>query len=151
MAMGACHVCYGESVKESMKTLPAMGRLVAALILAAALPAAASAQGRCSQETLTVRGQAVSIGYCVTAAPTKAPGSELLVPVHATYSSSSGSSAENMTLHFISGVGESRVIRNVDLAKIGSSGTLHLTLVYGSDATIRIESATLSPGAITIK
>ncbi len=135
-----------------MKTLPAMRRLVAALVLAAALPAAASAQGdRCSQEILTVRGQAVTIGYCVTAAPKKAPGSELLVPVHATYSSSIGSSAEDMTLHFISGEGESRVIRNVDLSKIGSSGTLHLTLVYGSDATIRVESATLSPGAIIIK
>lgn len=137
---------------RSMKTLPSMRHLVAALVLAAALPAAASAQGnRCSQETLTIRGQAVHIGYCVTASPTKAPGSELLVPVHATYSSSSGSSAEDMTLHFISGEGESRVIRNVDLSKMGSAGTLHLTLVYGDDATIRIESATLSPGAITIK
>lgn len=134
-----------------MKTPPVMRRLVVALVLAAAVPAAASAQGRCSQETLTVRGQAVSIGYCVTAAPTKAPGSELLVPVHAVYSSPGHTATEDMTLHFISGEGESRVIRNVDLAKVGSTGTLHLTLVYGSDATIRIESATLSPGAVTIK
>lgn len=129
-----------------------MRRLVAALLLAAALPAAASAQGyRCSKETLSVRGQPLAVAYCVTAAPTKAPGSELLVPVHATYAAPSGSWSEDATLRFIAGEGESRVIRNVDLAKVGSSGTLHLTLVYGSDATVRIESAMLSPGAITIK
>lgn len=137
-----------------MKTFLAMRRTAVALsvLLAAALlaPACATAQNRCSQETLTVRGAAVTIGYCVSSTPKKEPGSELLVPVHATYSSSSGSSSEDMTLHFIAGEGESRVIHNVDLSKIGSSGTLHLTLVYNG-STVGIESATLSPGAITIK
>jgi len=126
-----------------------MKRLALTLALAA-IPMAAPAQsGNCTKETLPVRGTPVTVSYCV-ASSHKAPGSELLVTVAATYSAPGGSFSENPVLHFIAGEGPSRVIEDVDLAKVGSSGTLHLTLVYKGNQ-VAIESALLTPGAITIK
>ncbi len=126
-----------------------MKRLALTLALAA-IPMAASAQaGNCTKETLPVRGTPVTVSYCV-ASSHPAPGSELLVTVAATYSAPGGSFTEEPVLHFISGEGPSRVIENVDLAKLGSRGTLHLTLIYKGNQ-VAIESALLTPGAITIK
>ena len=127
-----------------------MKRLALGLALAA-IPMAASAQtGNCTKETLPVRGTPVTISYCVTGKPTQAPGSELLVKVNATYSAPGGSFKASPVLHFIAAEGPSRVIEDLDLAMLGSSGTLHLTLVYRGNA-VSIESALLTPGAITIK
>jgi len=128
-----------------------MNRLAALGLALAVVPAAAGAQGnRCTKETLPVRGTAVTISYCVTGSPSKAAGSELLVPVTASYASSGGAFSESPTLHFIAAEGPSRVIEDVDLSKLGTAGTLHLTLVYKSGA-VSIESAMLTPGAVTIK
>ncbi len=127
-----------------------MKRLALALTLAA-IPLAAPAQsGNCTKEVLPVRGTLVTIGYCVEDTPVKAPGSELLVKVAATYSAPGGSFGDARVLHFIAAEGPSRVIEDVDLTKVGSTGTLHLTLVYKAGA-VSIESALLTPGAITIK
>ena len=126
-----------------------MKRLALSLALAA-VPLAAPAQaGNCTKETLPVHGTPVTVSYCVSGSQ-RAPGSELLVSVAATYSAPGGSFSENPVLHFITGEGPSRVIENVDLAKVGSSGTLHLTLTYKGNQ-VSIESALLTPGAVTIK
>lgn len=126
-----------------------MKRLALTLALAA-IPMAAPAQsGNCTKETLPVRGTPVTVSYCVSGSH-KAPGSELLVTVAATYSAPGGSFSDSPVLHFIAGEGPSRVIEDVDLAKVGSSGTLHLTLIYKGNQ-VAIESALLTPGAITIK
>ncbi|MDQ2991291.1 MAG: hypothetical protein M3R30_00520 [Candidatus Eremiobacteraeota bacterium] len=127
-----------------------MKRLALALTLAA-IPLAAPAQsGNCTKEVLPVRGTPVTVTYCVEGTPTKAPGSELLVKVAATYSAPGGSYSNAPVLRFIAAEGPSRVIEDLDLAKVGSRGTLHLTLVYKAGA-VSIESALLTPGAVPIK
>lgn len=130
-----------------------MLRPIAALAAAALylLPLTASAQGhRCTQETLAVRGTPVTIGYCINGAAKSASGGEIAVPVQASYSAPGGSFQEILTLRFLSGEGLSRIIRNLDLSHVGAIGTLHLTLAYNG-SSVSIESATLTPGAITIK
>ncbi len=114
----------------------------------AVVPPAAPAQNHCSRETLTVRGTAVTITYCPSA-PT-GNGPEVTVPVTEAYSSSGGSFSRSATLRFITGEGPSRVLENVNLAGLGLTGTLHLTLVYAG-GEVRVEKAMLTPGAITIK
>jgi hypothetical protein len=126
-----------------MKSSP----LVAALLVAA-MSAAAPAQNHCSRETLTVRGTAVTITYCPSAP--EGSGPEVTVPVTEGYSSSGGSITRTTKLRFITGEGPSRVLENVDLAKLGLTGTLHLTLVF-SGGEVRVENAMLTPGAIIIK
>ena len=121
--------------------------LVAA-VLVAAVPAAAPAQNHCSRETLTVRGTAVTISYCPSA-PT-GNGPEVTVPVAEAYSSTGGTMSRSTTLRFVTGEGPSRVLENVNLAELGLTGTLHLTLVY-TGGEVRIENAMLTPGAIIIK
>lgn len=131
-----------ESLVYRMKS-----SLVAALLVAV-LPAAAPAQNHCSRETLTVRGTAVTITYCPSAPAGTSP--EVTVPVTEAYSSSGGSFTRRATLRFITGEGPSRVLENVNLAQLGLTGTLHLTLVYAG-GEVRIENAMLTPGAIVIK
>ena len=121
--------------------------LVVAMLLAA-LPAAAVSQEHCSRETLTVRGTPVTVTYCPSAPA--GSGTEVTVPVAATYASPSSSFSRNSTLRFVSGEGPKRVLENVDLADLGLTGTLHLTLVYTA-GEVRIETAMLTPGAIIIK
>ena len=118
---------------------------------AAALPVAASAQQRCSQETLSVRGTPVTIGYCIAAAPKTGAGEEILIPVQASYAAPGGSFGRAEDLRFIAGEGSSRVVENLRLGPLGlGAQTLHLTLVY-SGGVVRIEGALLTPGAITVK
>lgn len=136
-----------------MKTHRTMFRPIVAIAAAALclLPLAASAQGRhCTRETLAVKGTPVTIGYCINGAIRPTIGGEIAVPVQASYSAPGGSFQEVLTLRFLSGEGPSRVIRNLALSDVGSTGTLHLTLVY-SGMDVSIESATLTPGAIIIK
>jgi hypothetical protein len=137
----------------SMKILGRVAIGLAAVGFGAAVwlgAAAARAQNGCSQETLPVRGTPVTVSYCSAGSPQNAPGSELLVPVKAIYSAPGGSFSESATLHFLAGEGPSRVIETVDLSKLGTTGTLHLTLVY-QGGLVHVESAILTPGAITIK
>jgi hypothetical protein len=123
----------------------------AALVVAAALPVAAGAQQHCSQETLTVRGTPVTIGYCITSALRTGAGEEIRVPVQASYSAPGGSFGRPEELRFIAGEGASRVVENLSLTPLGLPGQmLHLTLLY-SGGTVRIEGALLTPGALTIK
>jgi hypothetical protein len=117
--------------------------------LLAALPIAASAQNHCSRETLGVRGTPVTISYCVAGVPQRS-GSETALAVAATYSAPAGQFNRNTTMRFVEGEGPSRILENVDLAPLGITGTLHLTLTYGA-GTVRIESALLTPGAIVVK
>jgi hypothetical protein len=128
-----------------------MARRIALLLAlaAAATGFAPAAQPRCTQEALTVRGVSVTIAYCVTGAAHSA-GDEVIVPVTASYAASSGSVSLTRELHFVGGESSSRVLESLELARIGMSGTLHLTLVY-TGGTVRVEGALLTPGGITIK
>lgn len=111
---------------------------------------AASAAQQCTQETLSVEGRAVSIGYCI-AGPLHANGAdEVVVPVTATYSAPGATVRGPIELHFIAGESISRVLESLDLTKLGLTGTLHLTLAY-SHGLVHVEGALLTPGAITIK
>jgi len=130
-----------------MIRMPAM--LVAMAALAA--PLVSSAATPCTQETLTIRGTPVTIGYCIAGTPRRTGSEELIVPVAATYAARGGGSfARSEELHFLAGEGVSRVIEHLDLTKLGLSGTLHLTLAY-AHSVVRIEGALLTPGAITVK
>jgi hypothetical protein len=117
------------------------------VLLATLAPAAAASP--CTQQMLSVEGSPVTIGYCVSGAP-RSSGSEVVVPVAASYSAPHGSLRRTIQLHFIAGEGVSRVIQSLDLTTLGLTGTLHLTLAY-SRGVVQVEGALLTPGAITIK
>ena len=123
---------------------------LAALTAACAAPLAAGAAPPCTQETLSVQGTPLVVGYCINGTPRQTGGQELLVPVAATYIGRGATLRLPEELHFLSGEGVSRVIENLDLTKVGLTGTLHLTLAY-SHGLVRVEGALLTPGAITIK
>jgi hypothetical protein len=104
----------------------------------------------CGQQTLSVQGTPVTIGYCVNG-PLRANGAaEVIVPVAATYSARGGSIGRSSELRFLAGEGVSRVLESLDLTSLGLTGTLHLTLDY-SHGLVQVEGALLTPGAITIK
>ncbi len=120
------------------------------IVLAAATFAVAEGATPCTQQTLSVEGSPVTIGYCVRGAPRADGSEEVVVPVSATYSAPRGSVRREIELHFISGEGVSRVIQSLDLTALGLTGTLHLTLAYAR-GLVQVEGALLTPGAITIK
>lgn len=125
------------------------GTLAAAFALAATTISAPAAQP-CTQQTLSVEGSALTIGYCISGATRPNGAQEVVVPVAATYTTASASLRRSIELHFIAGEGTSRVIQSLDLAPLGLTGTLHLTLAY-SRGVVQVEGALLTPGAITIK
>ncbi len=127
-----------------------MTRGAATFILMAALTARSAFAAGCTTETLAVQGSPVTIGYCVTGQPRPTGAQEIMVPVTATFSAPSGSQSRTSYLHFLAGERVSRMIESVDLAKLGLTGTLHLTLAYVG-GLVHVEGALLTPGAITIK
>jgi hypothetical protein len=123
--------------------------LAAAIALAAtAIPAAAASP--CTQQALTVEGASLTVEYCVSGAPRSNGSAEVIVPTTATYTTARASQRRAVDLHFIAGEGVSRVIESLDLAPLGLTGMLHLTLAY-SRGLVTLEGALLTPGAITIK
>ncbi len=120
------------------------------IVLAATTVPAAAAATACTQETLSVEGAPVTIAYCITGALRSTGTEEVIVPVTASYSAPGGSLRRFSELHFMNGEGVSRVLESLDLAKLGLTGTLHLTLAY-SHGLVQLEGALLTPGAITIK
>ena len=134
-------------------------RIVVATALALSLPvvafslaqrAAAQPANRCTHETLDVRGTPLTASYCVEVLGPAAPGRDLPVKVSESYSTPHGSWSQDATLSFIAGEDSSRVIQDLPLDRVGLQGTLHLTLVLHGGA-VRIDSAMLTPGAVTIK
>lgn len=134
-------------------------RIVLATALALSLPvvvfslaqrAGAQPESRCTRETLNVRGTPLTASYCVEGMGSAAPGRDLPVRVSQSYSTAHGSWSEDTTLSFIAGEDSSRVIQDLALDHVGLQGTLHLTLLLHG-GTVRIDSAMLTPGAITIK
>ncbi len=128
------------------------GRPLLAAALALCLQGSAPAQpaNRCTRETLSVRGTAVSAAYCVTSTEAASAGHELPVRVAETYSTPRTSFSQEATLRFIAGEEASRVIEDLSLDRLGLEGTLHLTLVLRG-GLVHIDSAMLTPGAVTIK
>ncbi len=127
-------------------------RTVLATALALSLGTSASAQpaGRCTHETLVVRGTPLTAAYCVSQLGTAPPGRDLPVQVAETFSTAKSSFNQQVTLRFIAGEESSRVIEDVGLERLGLQGTLHLTLLLHA-GSVHVESAMLTPGAITIK
>ena len=127
-------------------------RIFMAAALAVGLGSSASAQpaGRCTHETLVVRGTPVTAAYCVSEIGAARPGRDLPVRVAETFSTARGSFNQEATFRFIAGEQDSRVIEDVALERLGLEGTLHLTLLLRGGA-VHIDGAMLTPGAITIK
>jgi hypothetical protein len=126
------------------------GALSSLLWLAAFSAASAQPEGRCSRETLSVTGLPVTVSYCVLGASRSADGRETTVNVQEAYSSPRGSFAQTSPLSFLAGNDPSRVIEDVSLARLGMSGTLHLTLIMRGGRVL-VEAAILTPGAIVVK
>jgi hypothetical protein len=124
--------------------------MASALALALGSSAQAQPAGRCTHETLMVRGTPVSASYCVSEMGAAAPGRDLPVRVAETFSTPRGSFNQEVTLRFIAGEEASRVIEDVGLDRLGLEGTLHLTLLLRG-GSVHVEGAMLTPGAITIK
>lgn len=120
------------------------------ILLAASTVRAALSDASCTQETVTVEGAPVTIGYCITGALRANGAEEVIVPVTATYSARGGTLRRSSQFHFMAGEGVSRVLESLDLTQVGLAGTLHLTLAY-SRGLVHLEGALLTPGAITIK
>lgn len=125
--------------------------LPAAAVLALTLwvPANAQPSSRCTREVLNVQGTPLTASICVTQAG-PAAGHELPVSVDETYSTPHGSVSRTATLRFIAGEPSSRVLEDVELGRLGLSGTLHLTLLLHA-GSVRVDAAMLTPGAVTIK
>ncbi len=119
------------------------------IVLAAGTARAAVSALPCSQETLTVQGTPVTIGYCITGALRANGAAEVIVPVTLTYSAPSGSVRRSVELHFSRARAFARDSEPRSHA-LGLTGTLHLTLDY-SRGLVQVEGALLTPGAITIK
>lgn len=119
---------------------------------AAVLAPSAQAQpaGRCTRETLSVHGTPLTVSYCVTQMGQSTPGRDLPVRLSETYSTPRGSYTQEATLRFIAGEESSRVIEDLPLERVGLQGTLHLTLLLRG-GVVRVDSAMLTPGAVTIK
>lgn len=124
--------------------------LTAALALSLGAGAQAQPAGHCTRETLNVRGTPLTVSYCVTGSAAAAPGHDLPVRVSESYATSRGSYSQASTLRFIAGEDSSRVIEDLALDKVGLQGTLHLTLLLRG-GLVRVDSAMLTPGAISIK
>jgi hypothetical protein len=123
---------------------------VPALILSLSKSAQAQTSGRCTHETLTVRGIPLSVSYCITGSATAQPGHDLPIHVAESYSTAHGTVNQSATLRFIAGEDSSRVMEDLPLGRLGLQGTLHLTLLLRG-GEIRVDSAMLTPGAITVK
>lgn len=96
-----------------------------------------------------MRGTEVAVTYCLAGAPQRA-GSETILPISGTFAARGGSLDHQTSMRFVQGEGPTRTLDNVDLAPLGMTGTLHLTLLY-SGGTVRVESALLTPGAVVVK
>ena len=120
------------------------------IVMTAGTASAAASATSCTQTTLSVRGTPVAIAYCVTGEPRATGAAEVIVPVMATYSAPGGTVRRALGLHFLAGEGVSQVLESLDLAALGLSGTLHLTLAY-TRGLVQVEGALLTPGAIIIK
>lgn len=124
--------------------------MATALVISLGGSASAQSSARCTREVLSVRGMPITTAYCISTMPSAPAGRDLPVRVLETYSSARGSFSQEATLRFIAGEADSRVIEDVALERLGLQGTLHLTLLLRNQR-VRVDSAMLTPGAITIK
>ncbi len=124
-----------------------MRTFVAALVLAVASSAAASAQPaqRCSRDTFAVAGQPVTVTVCAGA-----PDSGRTISVGETFKNAVTSFGHTTSIEVLPGATASRAVDDVALTPLGLQYTLHLTLAY-RDAAVSIEHALLLPGAVPLK
>lgn len=128
----------------------ALALSVPLLVLGFSKAAQAQPADRCTHETLDLRGTPLTASYCIESIGAAAPGRDLPVRLSQSYSTPHGSWSQDSTLQFISGEAASRVIQDLPLDHVGMQGTLHITLVLRG-GTVHVDSAMLTPGAITIK
>jgi hypothetical protein len=124
--------------------------LVAVLALSIGTSAQAQSAGRCTRETLSVRGTPLTVSYCVTRVADAAPGRDLPVEVAENFSTPRGAWSQQTTLRFIAGEEASRVIEDLPLSRVGLAGVLHMTLLLRG-GSVHVDSAMLTPGAVSIK
>lgn len=118
------------------------------MVLALTAGAASPANGRCSRETVAVRGTPVTIVLCVVAA--SSAGNVTTIALDGSYEAKQSSFDQHASIRFITGEGPARALQSVDLSRLGIRGVLHMTLVYSGNA-VTMEHALLTPGAIAIK
>jgi hypothetical protein len=127
-------------------------RRLASVLLSAVLaaPAATAAEPACTTERLAVPHAPVVLTLCPLGAPVHAPGGEILLAVRERAAGPTGMIDRTVRLRFLANEPISRAIEDLDLAPLGGTGTLHLTLVF-RDGTVAVESAILTPGAVVVK
>ena len=128
-----------------------MARVATFLLTLIALSApwhAVQASTNCSSRTLSVRGTPVTVALCPLVTSRTRSG-ELVVSTSESLTANGKSMRTQRDFHFLSGEATSRAIELVDLSALGMTGTLHLTLAY-HDASVTVESAVLTPGAIPV-
>lgn len=124
--------------------------LVVVLALSIGTSARAQPADRCTREILKVQGTPLTVSYCVTRVAAAAAGHDLPVDVAESFSTPHGSWSQQTTLRFIAGEEASRVIEDLPLSRVGLAGTLHMTLLLHR-GSVRVDSAMLTPGAVSIK
>jgi hypothetical protein len=118
---------------------------VLALFVASIAPALPQPASRCSKDTFSVAGQAVSVTVCAGA-----PDGGKTVAVTETYKNAKASFEHTASIEVLPGAAASRAVHDVSLAPLGLQYTLHLTLAYRESA-VSIEHALLLPGAVPLK
>jgi hypothetical protein len=118
------------------------GAIAGILILGSA--ASAETAGRCTHDSWNVDGQPLVAAICVPAV--RSPR----VDVSETFTRNGTSVNRSLALDVLSGSDVTRAIDDVDLAAVGSSKQLHLTILYRA-GTASVEHALLLPGALVLK
>ncbi len=127
-----------------MRTIArSLGGTIAGMVL---LGSAASADpaGRCTVERWTVDGTALTATLCVPLAHSSH------VTVSETFARDGQNESRSLDVDVVGGIDVTRAIDDVDLAGVGSTKQLHLTIVY-RNGMASVEHALLLPGAVVLK
>jgi len=120
-----------------------LGGTIAGVVL---LGSAVSAQGagRCTHDSWSVDGLPLVATLCVPAARAAQ------VDIGETFTRNGTSIARSLPIDVVSGSDATRAIDDIDLAGVGSTKQLHLTILYRG-GTASVEHAMLLPGALVLK
>lgn len=118
---------------------------VLALFAASIVPVLGQPAQRCSRDTFSVAGQAVSVTVCAGA-----PDGGKTVAVTETFKNAATSFNHTTSIEVLPGAAVSRAVDDVSLSPLGLQYTMHLTLAH-REAAVTIEHALLLPGAVPLK
>lgn len=126
-----------------------LGSLLA-LAAALSLGSVGSARAACSSERFTVERTPLSIQLCLSSIAVDPAAGSRIAHVEATTSTPTRSATAQLALLLPVGSSPAHAPATIELAPIGLVGTLHLTL-HVAPASVTIDSALLTPGAVIIK